>query len=496
MVAASAIAALSLALIYLLPSTRGDVSPMDEGVVVAYAARVLDGAVPHRDFLTVYGPGNIWIVAAAFALVGESVGVERAVGLAYRLLLVLALFLLSYRIAGLGAALLAALLAIAMLGAEQVWAYATYGALAFGLLGLALTAFATEAHSRWQTAANVVGGALCGAAVLVRFDFVVPVLLAALPLLALMRTRGRLAFAGGLGVMLSVYAVHGAIVGSDRIGRVVRDLMVVSDGRELPIPTLWTFPGVLLSLAVLVTTIMLAVGAALWRRAPDDVVPRLLVGAGLLVLGLLPYGLFRADAHHIRPVALVPVCLLPALALVCGRSSGARAGVPAMASTVVAAITIGAVLVFGDFTLDRARDARAFRDGYQGFGTRAMAERSVVARARELARPGDLLFVGPQDLRRTNYGPTYVYFLLRELEPASYYMEMIPGTANRENSGLADDLRGADWLILTNEWDDWDEPNASRERGSAKPNGVVREEFCVRFQRGTYALYERCARDK
>ena len=53
---------------------------MDEGAVNAYAARILDGAVPHRDFLTFYGPGNLWLVAGAFEVFGESVGVERAVG--------------------------------------------------------------------------------------------------------------------------------------------------------------------------------------------------------------------------------------------------------------------------------------------------------------------------------------------------------------------------------------------------------------------------------
>ena len=62
------------------PSGKG--FEMDEGAVVAYPARVLDGAVPHRDFLTFYGPGNLWLVAGAFAVFGESVGTERAVGLA------------------------------------------------------------------------------------------------------------------------------------------------------------------------------------------------------------------------------------------------------------------------------------------------------------------------------------------------------------------------------------------------------------------------------
>ena len=54
---------------YLAPVTVGKASEMDEGAVVAYAARVLDGAVPHRDFLTFYGPGNLWFVAGAFAVV-------------------------------------------------------------------------------------------------------------------------------------------------------------------------------------------------------------------------------------------------------------------------------------------------------------------------------------------------------------------------------------------------------------------------------------------
>ena len=70
---------------------------MDEGAVVAYPSRVLDGAVPHRDFLTFYGPGNLWIVAGAFEVFGESVGTERAVGLLYRLVIVLSLFLLGIR---------------------------------------------------------------------------------------------------------------------------------------------------------------------------------------------------------------------------------------------------------------------------------------------------------------------------------------------------------------------------------------------------------------
>ena len=68
--------------------------------------RILDGAIPHRDFLTFYGPGNPFIVAGAFAVFGENVTTERVVGLAYRLLIVLSLFAIGLRLAGVVAGVL------------------------------------------------------------------------------------------------------------------------------------------------------------------------------------------------------------------------------------------------------------------------------------------------------------------------------------------------------------------------------------------------------
>ena len=73
-------------------------------------------------------------------------------------------------------------------------------------------------------------------------------------------------------------------------------------------------------------------------------------------------------------------------------------------------------------------------------------------------------------------------------------MEMNPGTANREGSGLADELRRADWLILTSEWDDWDEPNDSTEYGPSEPNEVVATTSAFGFETRQYRLYERCDR--
>jgi hypothetical protein len=76
---------------------------------------------------------------------------------------------------------------------------------------------------------------------------------------------------------------------------------------------------------------------------------------------------------------------------------------------------------------------------------------------------------------------------------------MDPGIANAEDSGMANELRHADIVILSSIRDDWDEPNDSRRFGPDEPNDVIEDEFCLEksygkglFGRGLYELYRRC----
>jgi hypothetical protein len=75
---------------------------------------------------------------------------------------------------------------------------------------------------------------------------------------------------------------------------------------------------------------------------------------------------------------------------------------------------------------------------------------------------------------------------------------MDPGVANRDDSGLADDLASADIAILSSVWNGWEEPNDSRDFGSAEPNRVLRDQFCLvnSYGDGLYELYEKCDRDR
>jgi hypothetical protein len=119
----------------------------------------------------------------------------------------------------------------------------------------------------------------------------------------------------------------------------------------------------------------------------------------------------------------------------------------------------------------------------------------VIATLDSMARPGESLLVGPQDLRRTWYSDVFFYWMFPELEPATYYIEMDPGLANATGSGLADDVAGADWLILTGFWNGWREPNTSMEFGSDVPNQIVARQFCEvgAFEDRLILLYRRCA---
>jgi hypothetical protein len=136
-----------------------------------------------------------------------------------------------------------------------------------------------------------------------------------------------------------------------------------------------------------------------------------------------------------------------------------------------------------------SHDGRSFRLANDGTVQEAEA---ALRRTDQLTEPGDRVFVGPVDLRRTNYADSFLYYLLPRLRPASYYMELNPHTANKPGSGLAAELRRADVLVLTSVYDPWFEPNSSREYGSALPNRIVRSEFCGRGTFGFYRVLERC----
>jgi len=113
----------------LWPQFRAAGWVQDEALLLVYPQQIMRGAVPQRDFQSLYGPGTYWLLVLVYHVTHLTVTVERSVGLGYRLSIVLAMFLTSRRW-GLIPAMLSGLIAALAFPQLGLGAYAWLGALA------------------------------------------------------------------------------------------------------------------------------------------------------------------------------------------------------------------------------------------------------------------------------------------------------------------------------------------------------------------------------
>jgi hypothetical protein len=518
--------------------------PMEEGFMLVFPERVLAGDVANRDFLHLYGPGSLWALAGWYRLVGTTLAAERVFGLAQHLGIIYGLFALALpwgRKVATTCGLLGVLLVITPIG---LTALAWNGAVALAVLGCTLVLPGAVRLVDGRTGARprlLVGGVLWGLALLFRPDLVVAIGLAGLALLW-RRWRWDLVRTVGVGVLVGVAPVLVHLVtaglGPSFEGMFLQPVFDLRGGRHLPIPPTWDrLDGALAAVAQLrvpdwplpmlgasqqVTLwfaalplsalFVAATGVVAVRREPSRPRARALLVVGALGLGLLPQALQRPDTTHLAWVSCVSMVFLPvASAQWAEWWTERRPRLPRTAVRTLAAVLplVLVVLVLPAYTARTWSDLTRQNLTGESFGwavrrgdrTFFLGAPDIAANAQavtdELSRhvqPGDRIVTGPADLRKTPYSDAYFYFLFPEAVPGTRYIEMDPGIANAPDSGLADELLSADWLILSHVWDSWDEPNDSRELGDPTPNQIVRDHFCrVGDQGPYYELWRRCA---
>ncbi len=526
---------------------RSQGTPMEEGFMLVFPEMVLDGKVPNRDFLHLYGPGSLWVLAAVFAVFGVTLAAERVVGYLQHLGVGLGVWRLLRPwgpwVSG-GGGVLATIIVLTPSGLS---AMAWVGGLGLGLWALSFAIDAQEAgagapaRSRWLVAA----GLLAGAALLYRLDLALAVAAGgAVVWWGLDRAgRQRLFLATVAGC--SPYLVHLVMAGPGNTieGLLLEPVFDLRGGRHLPIPPStdrfdgflqgagaldqppWPLPAPtgprqlwLWFFALLAVGVVLVVAGVVTRRRTGQL---RLPAISAFSVGLFPQALQRPDSTHLAWVSCVAFAVLPAalIELWRGRSASVRgygqASVRAGAAALVLAFAL--VLVVAPFFTYRSyAEATA-----QTFGRR-VRERTIEFDGRyfpykrhdavdavnemlpivdDLTEPGDRLIVGPGDLRKTPYSEAFLYHLLPDLEPGTRYIEMDPGVATAEDSGLAEESAAADVVILSTIRDDWNEPNDSLLFGPTEPAEVLARDFCLRGQfgaspfyadRGRYELYTRC----
>lgn len=483
--------AVLILLLAFAPRFEAGGGAMDEGTVLVYPELVQHGSVPYRDFETFYGPANLWLLSGAYSLFGTHIPVERSVGLLYRLLSVLAIYAIARRWNEF-VAITCMLISGFVLVATGVAAYAWMGAVACALWAL-WAASDVRCNSRCAGA-----GILVGWAMLFRVDLAPAVLLGTAPLLLAFDQRKLVLFVISLGFALLPLAVVGLMAGPVQLlnNLFVYPVLVTNPGRHLPLAAADNETLRLFVIAVVAGATNVVAGTLAFTRRAIDARGRLLVSIAIFAAGMSHQLFQRIDEPHVLCAGFASIAFLPLSIMVMFRSVQ-----PLITSTLVAAVLAVCSWPAGRIvteafaiSLGTRPVANAFVEMHgRSFPAGRLDRARVISRMLEqldrLSRPGERLFVGPADLRRTNYCDTFIYHLMPQLRPASYFLEMNPGSANRRSSRLASDIATADWLVLDRDWDTCTEPNRSVEFASDAPNRVIADKFTFVSAFGSFGLF-------
>ena len=524
-----AIIALAVALpLRGLYSTTG--STMEEGFMLYFPERMARGDIPNVDFLHLYGPGSLDALVGWYGMFGHSLASERTFGLLQHLGVIFGIYALT-RVWGRAAATVCALVCtVIVMTPIGLSAMAWEGGIALGVWSLVFAvrayniASSREANERRRSIVRsaLVAGTLTGLALSFRPDLIIALTLAHGWLLWF-RSRGTfMPYLRGLilGVLPLIVHLFVAGIGPSFRGMVIDPVVHLRPGRALPVPPSWNgfdaglqwiveqappwwglpalqwnrqlFVWFFVMLAVIALNLVVA-RRALKRGNVGGRGVSLMMGA-LFGLGILPQAMQRPDSTHLAWVVCVCFSLVPAtiIEFLAWRK---RAIAPRRSVAISFALVALMLLVVCPFYTYRTyllhvrvsvgnkpvpfHVQRGDREFWMGNINAAKASNELIADLSPRIRPGQRLLVGPADLSRTIYSDVVFYWMFPELNPATYYIEMDPGLADKEGSSLAGDVRSADWLILTNFWTAWHENNASDNFGSSAPNEVVARDFCL-----------------
>jgi hypothetical protein len=497
---------LSAAMFLYRPGFYAAGSRMDEATLLVYPEMMLKGKVAYRDFETFYGPANLCTLAIVFRACGATITTERTVGMFYRIVLFAALYVAARRWGKIAAAgvVSIALLAILHLGLFAVaWIMAL--ALAVGSTALLARSLTSSADRRiGLILAGFVGAVAC----LFRIDMAPAVIASASVLLILFNSKRWWLWIIGLaaGCMPLFWWLVQAGYRLMIENLFLYPVVYSNPARHLPLFGEGAEVAAFLFAAIGAVALILVCGViAVWKKRgdPDSIV---LLAFGCFGALVLPQALQRADPYHVAMSAPFTIALLPVAAAAILKMADKPALSPLFAGLTTAAC-FSALLAIDPRLLETfdsiVHDQLAIsempeylaRSGDRKFPLASPVDARAVTRICEAlvhhSQSGQRLFVGPVDLRQTNYNDVFFYYLLPQLEPASYFIEMNPLSANRVGSRLANDIGTADWLILDSQLNQSPEHNACQQLGPDEPAREVQDRFIQVAQLDQFSIFTR-----
>jgi hypothetical protein len=466
-------------------SSQGGGNTQDEGLLLEYPMLVIQGKLPFSDYQSSYGIGTYLPLAGAYKVLGPSVSVERTIGVAYMLAVVLAIMAL---LASLGTPVQligGSLAAVGIVGPGPPVAYGWYASLACTLWAVWLARCAALDRRRRPGLIWAASGLLSGLAISVRPELGLPACLLLLMLVLSRRRASLRAFFLGAAVGVIPLVVDLVIAGPAAVWTylvLARLHTLPESGQKFTAQTA-SLTGVLIAAAVL---LLIVAVRELRRKGANPMTLSWLALAGLSAV-ILGQAVQRPDSGHLAYVAPVIVGLLPWAANTVVR-------LRATAGAIIALVCATAVLFH---VSAEHRTGYPVRNEGRSFPVSSAAGRDqlqVVLRYLDRhTRQGERLFVGPQDFRWALWDDTVIYYLTPQLSPSSFYLELGPGdNAPRFTSTEMRGLRRSQVLVLD------DSPTEAGRLvypyavpGSSAPNALIRREFRVAMRAGPYSVWLR-----
>lgn len=475
----------------------------DEGLMLTHATQVAAGLVPHRDFYVNYGPGQFYILAGLFKILGPSFVVARAYDILIRAAIVVLVFRILIARTRPSVALAAAVVCGLWMFSIGGYLYPYFPVTLIGLVGtnILLGRVGSDLSSRQMAAA----GALTGGAALIRYDLGFLLLLAHglgwtaitarkhLPVEGKWRIWFRQALFYGIGVGLIFLPAALLLLWAGGGPGFVHDIFVFmpenyARTRSLPFPFPWHMPSGTISAAAIYSPFV-AVGVAAAAIAllrghgsrppvalgPDEAFLWLF---GCLTLVFISKGMVRsAPIHFLLPI----ITSIVLLALLIDRRAKwspmlRLATSAAMLLTLTSSVAEAALLarkMAGGSNLTWAGAVL----GSKPTGRMALAQTPAMAPAR-MARG---VICAAEFVRRRSSEDEFILsatmrhdklfifdaatYFAAQRRPGTHWYHYDPGLQTRADiqREMISDLQKSKvrWIIRNSQWDDVREPNAS-----------------------------------